>query len=328
MRRYFFITALFAGVQLVAAGFVFALDLPVFSLLEQAQVSGVKILVEDVARINGMDNPQQLRNVMGVEIGKAAMPGRQREINLDYLKIKLRENGINPEAYVFKGSQRVVVNTSYKLISGREIFAEAKQYVLKVMPWAEADVVIEAGRMPKDVFVADTETSIEIYARPGIKFQGRMLLNAKIRQNLIVCAKVPVCLNLKRFGDVLVSQRRFEKGELIAQDAVYVRRDEISNQRSNVLSRVQDVVGKQARRLIRPEQIICANMVQKQWLVKRNYPVTILIETQAMKVTAKGCVCENGAKGEMVRVKNIVSKKDVYAQVISSSLVRVPMGRE
>jgi flagella basal body P-ring formation protein FlgA len=58
-------------------------------------------------------------------------------------------------------------------------------------------------------------------------------------------------------------------------------------------------------------------------VVKRGDLVTIVAETDAIKITTQGVVIENGGKGDMVRVVNTSSKRELFARVKDSKTVEV-----
>jgi flagella basal body P-ring formation protein FlgA len=51
--------------------------------------------------------------------------------------------------------------------------------------------------------------------------------------------------------------------------------------------------------------------------------VTIIAESDFIKISAPGVVLAKGYLGEIVRVQNSMSKKNVYAKVINDSTVMV-----
>ena len=60
-------------------------------------------------------------------------------------------------------------------------------------------------------------------------------------------------------------------------------------------------------------------MLEKSPIVDRGDVVTILAESDGLRVTVPGRILERGYSGELVRVENIMSKKQVYARVTDHS---------
>jgi flagellar basal body P-ring formation protein FlgA len=51
--------------------------------------------------------------------------------------------------------------------------------------------------------------------------------------------------------------------------------------------------------------------------------VTIIAESGDIKVTAPGKVLMKGYVGELVKVQNLMSKKEIYAKIVNGSMVAV-----
>jgi|TARA_B100001964_G_scaffold46824_1_gene52340 flagella basal body P-ring formation protein FlgA len=57
--------------------------------------------------------------------------------------------------------------------------------------------------------------------------------------------------------------------------------------------------------------------------ISRGDRVTILAENKTIRITVPGIAGENGRKGKTIKVKNIDSKKIIYARVLDSATVKV-----
>ncbi|MEE9611432.1 MAG: flagellar basal body P-ring formation chaperone FlgA, partial [Desulfatiglandales bacterium] len=64
-------------------------------------------------------------------------------------------------------------------------------------------------------------------------------------------------------------------------------------------------------------------MLERPPIVKRGDMVTILAESGVLRVTVPGRVLEKGYLGELVRVQNAMSKRQIHARVINNSTVVV-----
>jgi flagella basal body P-ring formation protein FlgA len=83
------------------------------------------------------------------------------------------------------------------------------------------------------------------------------------------------------------------------------------------------IEGTSARVELRPGQWLTEQMVAAQELVKRNEAVTMRLVRGPIEITTPGLTHQGGARGEVIRVENIQSKREVYARVISKDEVQV-----
>ena len=86
---------------------------------------------------------------------------------------------------------------------------------------------------------------------------------------------------------------------------------------------IEDVLGFAAKRAFKPGQVIRAADVMKPELVARNETVTIGYEVPGMVLSIRGKALEGGAKGDVINVLNIQSKRTVQAVVSGPGRVSV-----
>ncbi|HYD97777.1 MAG TPA: flagellar basal body P-ring formation chaperone FlgA [Alphaproteobacteria bacterium] len=86
--------------------------------------------------------------------------------------------------------------------------------------------------------------------------------------------------------------------------------------------------GLSAKRMLAAEQPIRSRDVQAQVVVAKNSVVTLVLQTPAMTLTAKGRALDNGGVGQTVRVQNATSKRIVEGLVIGAGQVQVTTGSQ
>jgi flagella basal body P-ring formation protein FlgA len=123
--------------------------------------------------------------------------------------------------------------------------------------------------------------------------------------------------------EVPVLTRRIGRDEVIGQrDVAWVSRpvDAIS---ANHIRDAAKLIGMAARRSIRPDRPVRETDVSAPVLVPRNSLVTLMVETERMRLTAQGRALQDGAKGEVVRVVNTKSNTTVSGVVVADGKVTV-----
>jgi len=72
-----------------------------------------------------------------------------------------------------------------------------------------------------------------------------------------------------------------------------------------------------------PKEVFRTDIVELPPMVKRNDRVSIVAESESLRITAVGEVKESGSRGERVKVVNLNSNKEIFARVLDSKTVRV-----
>ncbi len=123
--------------------------------------------------------------------------------------------------------------------------------------------------------------------------------------------------------DVVVSTKSLHRNLRINRDDVKLVKRWFNRLPSNIISSLDAVVGMKLRTNVKPNTEITGNMVRSIPMVKRGKPVRIVFENGPMRITTIGVSEQNGMHGELIKVKNVSSKKVIYVRVTGNSLAKV-----
>jgi flagella basal body P-ring formation protein FlgA len=155
---------------------------------------------------------------------------------------------------------------------------------------------------------------------------GRFTANVMAPDTQRPLARATVSGKALAMLEVPVLNRRVGRDEVIGQrDISWVGRpaDEIT---ANHIRDARKLVGMSARRSIRPDRPVRETDVTAPVLVPRNSLVTLMLQTDQMRLTAQGRALQDGAKGEVIRVVNTKSNTTVAGVVVADGTVTVEPG--
>ena len=143
------------------------------------------------------------------------------------------------------------------------------------------------------------------------------------RQKDRVVRNIPVRVEVEALADTVVTLRQIEHGTTITAADLVLQKREIT-QSSHLAARTLDaVIGKKARITLRANQPVRADQVEKVPLIKSGQMVTIIAENDVMKISVTGKAHSSGAEGDIIRVQNLTSLKEIPARVIDATTVQV-----
>lgn len=122
---------------------------------------------------------------------------------------------------------------------------------------------------------------------------------------------------------VIVAQNYLSKHQLIKEKDVHLVYRNITKYPADVITDIKEVIGKRTSLHINAWEVLRQSMVEVPPLVKKGDYVTLLAENEGLRITTVGEVKEDGRQGEIVKVLNISSKKEVYGRVLDSQTVQV-----
>jgi len=127
------------------------------------------------------------------------------------------------------------------------------------------------------------------------------------------------------FKRVVVSARPLNRGTRLTPADISLDRRDLGQLHSGYMTHLQRAVGMVVTQNVPSGTVLSSNLLAAPTIVHRGDRVVILAAADGLEVRMEGEALEDGAKGQMIRVRNISSKRVIQATVVSSSVVKVGM---
>jgi len=130
--------------------------------------------------------------------------------------------------------------------------------------------------------------------------------------------------------EVPVLARKIERGEVISPRDIVIDRLPRSALRDDMITDADRLTGMSARRVLKEGAPLSKDLLMEPLLVHRGDLVTIIYRSPGLTLTTRGRALSAGARGEVIQVYNIQSKRTVEAEISGPGFVtvmpqRVPM---
>ncbi|MBF7995246.1 flagellar basal body P-ring formation protein FlgA [Rahnella sp. SAP-29] len=211
-----------------------------------------------------------------------------------------------------------------------------KQIYHQAVTAATADISRVAGQKNwKDfqsklnVFVPAEVSRFQPCARPLTVAmpQGDRLDLARLRYDIRCPAangwEITVTVKPDIYVPVVVAKNTLERGYKVGPNDIEMKKRNISSSRNGYLTDPDDAVGLTVKKRIRDMQVIVPSQLESELLVNRGQKVIMIAEQDGVEARMTGEAMKNGRKGDMVKVKNLSSKKTVTAVVDGMGVVRM-----
>lgn len=182
---------------------------------------------------------------------------------------------------------------------------------------------IHVSNLDPRLKLSQCDTPLEAFLPPGAKLYGKTTAGVRCTGSQPWKIFVPVKLTL--YEDVLAVSRTIVKGETLAPADLTVVSQEVGYASQTHFRDLRQVVGFIAKRAIPAGKILTAHMVQAPRLVRAGQEVILLAITPQIEVRMKGKALSDGAKGDVIHVRNLRSKRVVQGVVTHSGIVEVNM---
>jgi flagellar basal body P-ring formation protein FlgA len=134
---------------------------------------------------------------------------------------------------------------------------------------------------------------------------------------------VRMTAELRLYDLVVCATRNLARHALLTDDDLKVVELDISMLGSGLLTDPGLATGRRLTTAVRPGMVLQARHLEEPPLVSRGDLVTIRARSGQLEVKAPGEARSTGARGELVRVKNLTSRRIIHAMVQGPGLVEV-----
>ena len=127
------------------------------------------------------------------------------------------------------------------------------------------------------------------------------------------------------FRGVLVTTRTVRRGETFTADMVEYRERDITAEKNGYYNEFSQLEGLQAKRAVGFDRVVTTGYAEVIPVVLRGDDVTLLLESDYLRVSTRGTALQDGRIGERIRVKNQDTGKLLRGEVVDSATIRIDL---
>lgn len=308
---------------LISGGTVSARAVPTpdgrISVVGEATVDGEIVRLADVARLEG----PLAAALADLEIGQAPVPGGMRSLSGANILGTLRRHGVDFERIRYLIPPVVRVHRRAQDVAASAIRTIVEEYVARDVAAGEDRITLKSVdvpgfvRLPLGPYEARVTPLQRSPVAGGIRLMVEFLHGEHVVGSVNTMARVAV------FENVCVTRRTIPRGSIVSAADVFLERRDVSSLPRDVITREEDVVGKEAKVGISALTPLRHDQLDAPAVVHRGDIVTLLVESGALRITAKGEVREDAPFNAQARVWNLGSRKEVVGRVVDASTIAV-----
>jgi flagella basal body P-ring formation protein FlgA len=209
------------------------------------------------------------------------------------------------------------------IIKVTEIKALVKNHIETNMPWQQGSMRIEFLGRISDLRMQGEKVSCKVRSRQDEPYIGDSNFTLGIYDDGTLLREESIHVRMEVAMDVVVSTRFLPRDSEIDSDGVKLVRKWFNQMPVNIVTQIEDLVGKHLYSDVRQNTEIKRNMLKSVKTIKRGKMVKIVLESGPMTIMTFGLCEEDGNRGDFIKVRNTSSNKTFYARVVDDSSVRI-----
>lgn len=297
-----------------------ALAAPTIEVVKTATVSGPTIEIGEIARLRGFSKARAAE-IAAITVGKSPAVGLGQYMPRAYLEGRIRDGGVENTVRLVL-PLRVELSRKSKTIKGAQVEARIRATLDEAMPHAPEDIA--QIRVPHIADIkAPSGADISIKLKPREDFVGDVMVDVLVTDEgtQIRSRRVSVVVDL--FVDTYGVSQEVRRGYRLTTADLVALRIPRSRIPKDAISRPEFVEGALVRRDIKPGEPIRDAFLQVPPMVERGQRVRMIARRGSVSISSMGEAMGNGARGAMIRVRNLQSRKIVGGRVIRPGVVEM-----
>ncbi len=203
------------------------------------------------------------------------------------------------------------------------ILQTARQHILDRSSDYPSQPEVTAGRLDVRLRLAACDQPLESFTPQSRRRMGKITVGVRCDGSQPWSLFVPI--NVKVMTQVVVAKNNLPRGSILKESDIELKMRDISRLHRGYLEEKKSVLGKKLRQRLRQHQVVAPSQLDTPHAIKRNNKVIILASSRSLQIRMAGKALENGSLGELIRVRNESSKKELDARVIAPGIVQVAM---
>ena len=194
--------------------------------------------------------------------------------------------------------------------------------VSRHLSWEREDLkLIRFHAEPEEVVVPETARQVVRFRQPPKLGSNTLLVDFYQGEDLL--CRVRLMGFVEAMIPVVVLKRPLARHTVVHEEDLALERRPMSRLPKDVFTNPKEVAGLWTRLSLRAGQVLRRSNLEVPPVVKRGHLVKIIAEGPGFVVTAVGEARQDGRPGEVIRVRNLTSKREVFARVIDAQTVKV-----
>jgi flagella basal body P-ring formation protein FlgA len=200
------------------------------------------------------------------------------------------------------------------------IEAKIVQFVREVYN-PDDDIKVQLNNMPNQLKEKVKVRNITFTKIPDVNGDGICMVEFDTGAGRSKNVQVPFRIFTKR--KLFVLKEAGKKDTTLNKRDIFVKETYMNGRSAEYPASIEDVIGKVLKKDVPTNTIMTNQMLEEPVAVQRGEIVNIIAENKKLLIQSKGKMVDKGRVGDIVRVKNIASGREITGRVTAHNAVTV-----
>ena len=292
---------------------------PGIAIKPETVVNGDRIYLKDI--LDSSSDSKLAEKIGNLIVGYAPRPGKEKKLTGSWIVSKLRSKKWLPKDAKISTPKYIRVSRAYQNLNPQHLERVFLNYIASRS--GKADFKVSQFKVRGSDKFPTGRMTFNILKPIPKKLSGRVSLRIAVSLGGKERGRLTLSGWIDRFESVLCANRYLPRNTTLSAADVKMQQMNVSKAPANLVTDLQDAVGKRLKQNIKPGEAIRHNMLSIPPLIRKGDKVKLVAQSGSMRIVTLGIAKSSGGLGDQIRIENITSKKTVVGRVKDHSTVQV-----
>jgi len=212
---------------------------------------------------------------------------------------------------------------SLRYLEQKQTVQACLEYVLQNTGYEAEKLILNLRSCLPEVSLPQGKLSFAVSGEVKEQVPSRLALRVEVKVDQHTVTVLYPVFDLDLNTGVLVTSCWVKRGQIFSSANVREKEMPLSDLPPRAVTDFAQIEGMLAKVSLPKDRVICLHHSKKIPLVEKKQPVKIICYSPGLRLEARGMALSEGSAGEVIRVRNMDSKKVIYAEVMDKGLVSV-----
>lgn len=213
--------------------------------------------------------------------------------------------------------------TATVLLSEQEVRGAVERFLVEKLEGRGWETTLRQLTIPQGIRVSNGPRDLELLPPAGWDGWGPATIVLVVRVNGVVEKNLSLRVQVDARTEMLTAVRQLLAGTVLTEEDLQLQKHDLSQAGGHPVKNMTDAVGKKLRMTVRAGAPIKSNQLVSVPVIVSGQLVTIIAENAGVRITVSGRARSAGGIGDLIRVQNTVSNKEISARILDASTVEI-----
>ena len=209
-----------------------------------------------------------------------------------------------------------------RALKGDELIQALKEEISKSPLYADGELEMGFSREWKTVLIPDAPLELKLLSNLSYR-ASQITVRFQLLDGSLPLGSFSVYVKMALWRDVWIASRSINRGTPLPEAKLEQKRMDIIKNRRDLWSGNPLDGRLWFQEIVSPGRLIYARAVGMKPVVRRGGLAKAVVKNGSLTVSANVKVLEDGAPGDVVRVQNVITRKELIGEVVDENTIKI-----